>query len=499
MKNKNCFAQKTFAVLFSFALILPGCGGGGGGGGSGRAPDVFHNSAFVVGGPAQTPSDAKQAPIIDFDGTLHIGAGVEPDRNQLSTTGEHGNAAISSGHVRDGAGRDAVVAFNSQFFFTDKNKALRTFRDQPVVRVPRGTSAAHTELVVRAVQILNAYLPRENRMIFSGIPAPPVENIREFSDGEIYIGFISFGRQIPENYRTHRGIAYTTYSEYVDPEIGEKITEVIGSHISINLRRLHQFTDEANITLVAHELMHALAFEGHPSSARYPDSLMRSRVPRGFSRRILGPIDRDVFAAAFEYLPWATSAEEIGPWSDTSFHLRGDLGDVSFGVASFNGLLQPWASGPSPATNLADNQALSGSVSWTGRLLGFTSQSQSLAGAADLTISLATLRGRIDFTGLEHWGVNAAPGPVGSGRTWNEGDLNYSVIVRGNTFTQTGGDAGEVTGAFFGALPTKEWAVSSRGAICPPDSVERGRKDGKAGIVEWGRPNIRLIRIFFAL
>ena len=69
----------------------------------------------------------------------------------------------------------------------------------------------------------------------------------------------------------------------------------------------------------------------------------------------------------------------------------------------------------------------------------------------DLTISLATLRGRIDFTGLEHWGVNAAPGPVGSGRTWNEGDLNYSIIVRGNTFTQTGGDAGEVTGAFFGA------------------------------------------------
>ncbi len=128
------------------------------------------------------------------------------------------------------------------------------------------------------------------------------------------------------------------------------------------------------------------------------------------------------------------------------------MDDVSFGVASFNGLLQPWASGPRPATNLADNQALSGSASWTGRLLGFTSSSESLAGAADLTINLATLSGQIDFTGLEHWGVNAAPGPVGSGRTWNDGDLRYSVIVRKNTFIQTGGDAGEVTGAFFGAL-----------------------------------------------
>lgn len=41
--------------------------------------------------------------------------------------------------------------------------------------------------------------------------------------------------------------------------------------------------------------------------------------------------------------------------------------------------------------------------------------------------------------------------PVGSGRTWNDGDLRYSVIVRGNAFTQTGGDAGEVTGVFFGS------------------------------------------------
>ena len=37
----------------------------------------------------------------------------------------------------------------------------------------------------------------------------------------------------------------------------------------------------------------------------------------------------------------------------------------------------------------------------------------------------------------------------GGGR-WGDGDLGYSVEVRGNTFTRTGGDAGVVTGAFFG-------------------------------------------------
>ena len=429
-------------AFLAVGFLLYGCGGGGGGGGggSGRGPDVYHNTAHVVAGPNQTIEDARQAPVIDFDGTLHIGAGVEPDRNQLGTTGEHGDAAISSGHVRDGAGRDATVAFISQFF--GDRKRLRSFLDQPVVRVARGTSDAHTELVVRAVQILNAYLPRENRMIFSSIPATYGADLADIPNGEIHIYFGPFGVQTPANFGTYRGVSSTA--------TGGGGVIAVASRIWINTNRQHEFTYEANISSMAHELMHSLAFSGHPDSARYRDSLMRHRSPRGFSRRILGPIDRDVIAAAFEYHYSATSANELGPWSDTSFHLRGDMDDVSFGVASFNGLLQPWASGPRPETNLADNQALTGSASWTGRLLGFTSESESLAGAADLTINLGTLRGQIDFTGLEHWGVNAAPGSIGSGQMWDDGDLMYSVVVRGNTFNQTGGDAGEVTGAFFG-------------------------------------------------
>ena len=431
MRNKYRFAQKAFSVLLSLALLLPGCGGGGGGGGGSSLPRQ----------PALMPAQAVNAPVIYRGGSVHIGAGVEPDRNQLGTTGEHGDAAVSSGHVRDGAGRDAMVAFFSQFL--GDRKTLRTFRAQPVVRVAQGTSGANTELVVRAVQILNAYLPRENRMIFSEIPSPYGADLVDVPRGEIHINFGSFFReQIPPNFRTYRGLSSTATA-------GGGII-AIASSIWINSNRLPEFTDEAGILLVAHELMHSLAFTGHPDPTSYANSIMHTITPKSFSRRILGPIDRDIIAAAFEYAPSATSANELGPWSDTSFHLRGDMDDVSFGVASFNGLLQPWASGPRPATYLAHNTELSGSASWAGRLLGLTSQSESLAGAADLTINLSTLRGQIDFTGLEHWGVNAAPGLVGSGAMWNDGDLRYSVIVRGNTFTQTGGDAGEVTGAFFG-------------------------------------------------
>ena len=77
-----------------------------------------------------------------------------------------------------------------------------------------------------------------------------------------------------------------------------------------------------------------------------------------------------------------------------------------------------------------------------------------VGGAADLTVELATLDGQLDFTNLEHWPTesNVAPGMVGSGETWGDGDLHYMVDVRGNTFVQTGGDEGTITGAFFGPV-----------------------------------------------
>ena len=203
--------------------------------------------------------------------------------------------------------------------------------------------------------------------------------------------------------------------------------------------------------VLAHELGHALGLLEHILPANY-HSIMNIQYQFAYPAHILHQIDTDALHALYtRFLEQGGTSlydpNKLGPWTDVSFHLRGDMGDVSFGASSRNGLIQPWAHGPGPSTNLSGM----GSASWTGRLLGFTSQSESLAGAADLTINLATLRGQIDFTGLEHWGVNATPGSVGSGQTWNDGDLRYSVIVRGNTFNQTGGDAGEVTGAFFGA------------------------------------------------
>ena len=185
---------------------------------------------------------------------------------------------------------------------------------------------------------------------------------------------------------------------------------------------------------------------------------MHAEHSGGTQPHALSRVDREALLAAYSVLEPGAAAgqivEDLGPWEDTSLHIRGDFaapgGPVAFGVAVGNGLAQPWAFGPTPWTDLADNPILSETVTWSGRLLGFSPALEAVGGAADLAVELETLDGQLDFTSLEHWGANLAPGPVGSGTTWGDGDLHYTLNILGNTFVQTGGDAGTVTGTFFG-------------------------------------------------
>ncbi len=76
-----------------------------------------------------------------------------------------------------------------------------------------------------------------------------------------------------------------------------------------------------------------------------------------------------------------------------------------FGASERNGAVRPWAIGaPFPDTTLA-NGRLTGSATWDGRLLGLTTRSEPLAGAAGMTINAETLQGDLSFTELETWGV----------------------------------------------------------------------------------------------
>ena len=454
--------------------------------------------------PLQQPVHGAQAPIVDLEGVLHVGANVAPPANQLAAGGAYNGVTVSSGRVRDGVGADRVIEFlekhvsggQSQagggFTFGSVTTGLPAFADRPTIRLAEGTSEEFAEYVVRAVQLINAALPHEKRILFSKDPAPALAAIEDVPDGQIFVDFAPSAEDWNLKNRSYRpGAAAIAQPEpiqefnfvtqrweyksmraghvWVDtkrimnaawvlnPDTGYLEEKVLENPVGESDTVQKVYPEEDVFSIVIHEVMHSLGFLAHNDSTRFPDSVMRD--DNLLVTKHLPAIDREALLAAYGRfepgtLPEELSAENLGSWDDTSFHLHGNLdfegGEVSFGVAGRNGLAQPWASGPLPEMNLADNLALSGTVTWNGALLGITPSVETVAGGARLAVELATLAGQLDFNDMEKWGVNEAPGVVGSGTMWGDGDLGYTIKVSENTFVQTGGDEGQVTGAFFG-------------------------------------------------
>ena len=327
---------------------------------------------------------------------------------------------------------------------------------------------------MRAVQAINAALPRDWQLGFNSDPAS-ADDIGD-PEGKILVRFalqIEWPRGIASPTGKDVGVALPSYRavQTGDPEMPIRI-EIVAGRVFVD----HTQTDGLErLGVIAHEIIHLLG-RNHVDANRFPGTIMVAGGSEELTEHILHPLDREALLAAYDHLEPGTAqddlASDLGDWTDTSLHVRGAVdiegGEIAFGTALRNGLAQPWATGPSPHTNLADNAALSGSVAWSGRLLGLTPDAEAVAGAAHLSVDLATLTGSADFTGLEQWAADAAPGALGTGTMWHDGDLGYAIEVRGNTFVQTGGDDGTVTGAFFGP------AHEGMGGVLERDDLSAG-------------------------
>ena len=447
---------------------------------------------------------ATQAPIVDLGDQWHIGANVAPPADQLVTVGEHHGVTVASGSVQDGVTADEVLAYLAThmggelvqagmgFTFGSGIPGLPTFSDPPTVRLADGTPKDLAQHVSRAVELINAALPYEQRIVFSSDPAPPLAPIATIPDGQVFVDFAPSAKDWNLRNSDYRpgaaGISevdpiqeFNTDSqrwEYLgmraahvwmdserimnaawvqNPETGIFEETLLADPVieTDQVRKVYPHEDVFSIVL--HELVHALGFLAHNDADHFPNSIMRDNyllVTKHMPR-----IDGDALLAAYDRLepgalPDDLNPENLGPWADTSSHLHGttdfDGGTVSFGVASRNGLAQPWVSGPQPLADLADNSALFGTVTWNGALLGATPLAEAVVGGVLLAVELANLSGKLEVTDMEHWDSNSAPGMPGSGAIWGDGDLGYTIKVHENTFTQTGGDDGYVTGAFFG-------------------------------------------------
>lgn len=433
-------------------------------------------NAPFFGTPTQGPAlpqvrlqDAIHSPITKTaDGTyLNVGTPVYPTiighrDEELTWLENRGDVFVSYGMTHGGPRKFDVIGYLLNFE-SPSLPGVSTFATPPTIELAAGTPPEYMGYMARVVQQLNVVLPPDLRLHLSATPAPARSDI--VPEGKIYVDFVDAdwpSRFSAEHLGTTTGDEHTAPKRsahlWLNVQLIRKAAEDLGAFVpAVTFER-------AMLDILAHEMLHALGFDGgHVNYDTFPHSIMNnSPLPTLFGtknnpgERLLYEIDREGLTAAYALLSPGTSALHLGEWSNTMLHIRGDIvieapgRVVHFGAVQRNGITEPWVVGPIPKTNLAENSALDETVGWSGRLLGLTPSAEVVEGAAALEVDLSSLSGRLEFTDIESWPANVQPGDVGAGTQWGDGDLSYSIQVRGNTFTHTGGDPGVVTGVFLG-------------------------------------------------
>ena len=428
--------------------------------------------------PAPTAADAKHMPIYRDNERLYVGvdqgpsyydtftvgasiARIEHDlAPALPVIGERGGVEIRHGRIPDGVGGNVVSAYITQ--------AVRSWTAldgaPPTVRIVGPASAADIVRTVRAVQMMNAALPEGAKLeIDARLPSLSLRD--NLLPGDAYR---LSGEELPNTihvewipaaeYSALTGQGQSgAFGAYFGPSNGG------GGYVGFNMGATAYSRDNEAIVVLAHEMMHALADFGHVQS-RFATILEATSQDRYVEQNgvrqplsLLYPVDREALQAFFS-LRGVSGTVVFGQWSATTMRVDGNGQHANFGVALRNDYAEPWAYGPIPDTDLADNRALGGSATWQGALLGFSGQ-RPVAGDAAVSVMLATMAGTADFTALESWAAGTAPGVAGTGTTWLDGDLGYTIAVTGNTFRETGGDDGTLTGIFTG--PSHEGAAGT--------------------------------------
>ena len=365
--------------------------------------------------------ETERLPIYFGAGYFRIGVDQGSAIGALKIVGTRGDVDIRHGRIEDGADGEKVRSY------LDQTGGRKQFPGSPEVRVVDTATAQESTWIKAAVNLVNAALPEASRMRM-GAPLPAGSGSPH---NAIKIEFIAPGS-------LGSGIAGRAFLHSQSSRI------VLDRGASVlNGQDAWMGGYRRAVILIAHELVHALGIDGHVSPDF--DSIMAGtgemyHLRQGIQQpsSLLYPIDREALRALYG----STSPTDFGSWSAKSTHLHGNGPHAGFGVALRNGYAEPYAYGSWPgAGDLADNDALTGTVTWDGTLLGF-SERRPVAGAARIAVELSALSGTADFTALESWPAGSRPGEAGSGSKWLDGDLGYRIAVDGKTFRETGGDAG---------------------------------------------------------
>lgn len=362
---------------------------------------------------------------------------------------------------------------------------LARYPSPPTVRLAEGASERERAIAAYAVGLINRALPYDRHLTF-GDDAPAGSGTNQsltegnIPDGQVVVEFVPQERldAYPSDFvaaaHGNGSVEYDMQQERWERR-GERAHAI---EMSRNFFCCENGGDHAAVSVLVHEILHALGFHGHSSTA-FPDSNMHnSWIPLEGS---LSDIDVASLQALYLRLDEVTEPEELSvsslePWSTKILSLSGEIvGNlvtddpdthygVAFGVQNHNGVSMPWTSGRESDAALADNDQLQGTATWNGKLLGLTPALRPVGGNAEVGIDLTTMKGHADFSELQLWdSVPDRPdGPesVGEGTPisdlsgsrvpWHTASLEYSIMVEGAYLRKTGGDAGDVNGRFLG-------------------------------------------------
>ena len=331
-----------------------------------------------------------------------------------------------------------------RYVSTFRSRLLTVFDAPPVVRIDR-ENEAWADIALTAIQSVNTALPDAFKMLLAEGGTGMAQ------DGEIVIDFHPKANWPTPAYGRVAGRTEFPTLEWIP---GDRANSKYGAHIWVDTDFMEQSSDRHARALIVHELMHALGLDGHLDAVQFPATITQAVINTGENtpKQSLYAVDRHGLFAIYSDV----SAEDLGEWSRDAVRIEAYmLGQDSsqFGAQSMNGLASAWAAIRENAGDFgawARTSSL-GSATWTGRILGLTPDVAAVSGTARLILDLSDMDGTMAFTGLETWVAGAPLGADGSGTTWGDGDLHYSIAVEGKTFRQTGGDDGIVTGAFGGS------------------------------------------------
>ena len=396
-------------------------------------------------------------------GGIVIGPGIigteinEAAFGEIQDAPSHGDFAVGGAHIDNGVGQFEMFSYLSEDAQYRGGYLYRWGDMPPTIYVAAGTTAEQIAETRATAALINSALPQRWQLRFNAIPKPAAYNPQ---NGEIVVEF-SPKESWPAtgSSDTRVGLAITAFNDAGEIE-----------QATVFVDPVHNDTQRDRMYVLAHEFLHALG-RGHADARNFPHTVTHATLDdknhvRGY---ILHQLDNEALLAVYSRMEPGTPAHlvanDLGPWESESFNVLATTpvyggnhldiesyreGFIMFGASERNGVVRPFAFGvPFPDTTLA-NSTLTGDATWTGRLLGLTIQSEPLAGAAGMTIDIATLQGDLSFTGMEKWGANQLPRAIGTGTRWGDGDLRYGIQVRANGFHKLSGDTGRVEGVFVG-------------------------------------------------